>query len=140
MTVSAKMRLGFNDAGRALECAQAIAAGGAGELVVHARTRADGYRPPAYWESIAPIRQALAIPVVANGEIWSVADAQRCRALSGCDTLMLGRGMVCDPGLALAIQVVYDTRQLRKPVQRPFGETFVTEATTVDRCRSCPCP
>ena len=104
IAVSAKMRLGFNDASRALECAQAIAAGGAEELVVHARTRADGYRPPAYWERIAPIRAALAIPVVANGEIWSVADALRCRELSGCDTLMLGRGMVCDPGLALAIR------------------------------------
>ena len=104
MPVSAKMRLGFNDASRALECAQAIAAGGADELVVHARTRADGYTPPAYWERIAPIRAALAIPVVANGEIWSVADALRCRDISGCDALMLGRGMVCDPGLALAIR------------------------------------
>ncbi|MDE2095485.1 MAG: tRNA-dihydrouridine synthase [Burkholderiales bacterium] len=103
MPVSAKMRLGYNDAGRALECAQAIVAGGAGELVVHARTKADGYRPPAYWERIAEIRAAVDVPVVANGEIWSVADALRCRALSGCDALMLGRGMVCDPGLALAI-------------------------------------
>jgi len=104
MPVSAKMRLGFNDASRALECAQAIAAGGAGELVVHARTRADGYTPPAYWERIAPIRAALVIPVVANGEIWSVTDARRCLDISGCDALMLGRGMVCDPGLALAIR------------------------------------
>ncbi|MDE2299283.1 MAG: tRNA-dihydrouridine synthase, partial [Burkholderiales bacterium] len=96
MPVSAKMRLGYNDAGRALECAQAIVAGGAGELVVHARTKADGYRPPAYWERIAEIRAAVDVPVVANGEIWSVADALRCRALSGCDALMLGRGMVCD--------------------------------------------
>jgi tRNA-dihydrouridine synthase C len=101
--VSAKMRLGFNDASRALECAQAIVAGGADELVVHARTRADGYRPPAYWERIAEIRAMVAIPVVANGEIWTVADALRCRTLSACDALMLGRGMVSDPGLALAI-------------------------------------
>jgi tRNA-dihydrouridine synthase C len=42
--------------------------------------------------------------VVANGEIWSVADARRCRALSGCHALMLGRGMVRDPGLALAVR------------------------------------
>ncbi len=103
MPVSAKMRLGFNDPGRALECAQALAAGGADELVVHARTRADGYRPPAYWERIAEIRAALAIPVIANGEIWNVADALRCRERSGCDALMLGRGMVSDPGLARAI-------------------------------------
>jgi len=101
--VSAKMRLGFNDDRRAEECALAIEAGGAGELVVHARTKAHGYRPPAYWERIADIRAAVRIPVVANGEIWTVPDAQRCRALSGCDRLMLGRGMVADPGLALAV-------------------------------------
>jgi len=103
MPVSAKMRLGFNDASRTLECAHAIVSGGAGELVVHARTKADGYRPPAYWERIAAVREAVPIPVIANGEIWSVADALRARELSGCDTLMLGRGMVSDPGLALAI-------------------------------------
>ncbi len=103
MPVSAKMRLGFNDADRALDCAHAIVSAGAGELVVHARTKADGYRPPAYWERIAGIREAVTVPVIANGEIWSVADALRCRELSGCDTLMLGRGMVGDPGLALAI-------------------------------------
>ena len=101
--VSAKMRLGFNDASRALECALAIVGSGADELVVHARTKADGYRPPAYWERIAEIRAAMSIPVIANGEIWNVADALRCRELSGCDALMLGRGMVSDPGLALAI-------------------------------------
>ena len=103
MPVSAKMRLGFNDDRRALECAQAIAAGGADELVVHARTRADGYRPPAYWDRIAEIRAAVTVPVIANGEIWTVADALRCRALAGGHALMLGRGMVCDPGLARAI-------------------------------------
>lgn len=103
MPVSAKMRLGFNDASLALECALALQAGGAEELVVHARTRADGYRPPAYWDRIQEIREALAIPIVANGEIWTVDDARRCRIASGCDTLMLGRGMVSDPGLALAI-------------------------------------
>ena len=101
--VSAKMRLGFRDAGRTLDCALAIVAGGADELVVHARTGAEGYRPPAHWECIAPIVAAVPVPVVANGEIWCVADALRCRELSGCDALMLGRGLVSDPGLALAI-------------------------------------
>ncbi len=103
MPVSAKMRLGFNDTHRMLDCARALAIGGAAELVVHARTKAHGYRPPAYWDCIARIRAAVAVPVVANGEIWNVADAQRCRAESGCHDLMLGRGMVSDPGLALAI-------------------------------------
>ncbi|HCL86315.1 MAG TPA: tRNA dihydrouridine(16) synthase DusC [Comamonadaceae bacterium] len=104
LPVSAKMRLGYDDPGSALECALAMQDGGACEVVVHARTKADGYRPPAYWERIAPLREALRVPVVANGEIWSVQDAQRCRELSGCDALMLGRGMVADPGLALAIR------------------------------------
>ena len=104
MPVSAKMRLGFHDDALAEDCARAIEAGGAEELVVHARTRADGYRPPAYWERIPRVKAVVRIPVVANGEIWSVADALRCRAASGCESLMLGRGMVADPGLALAIR------------------------------------
>lgn len=104
LPVSAKMRLGFNDDHRAEDNALAIEAAGASEIVVHARTKAHGYRPPAYWERIADIRAAVRVPVVANGEIWSVADALRCRELSGCDQLMLGRGMVTDPGLALAVK------------------------------------
>jgi tRNA-dihydrouridine synthase C len=103
ITVTAKMRLGVNDPSRAVECAQALADGGAEELVVHARTKLDGYRPPAHWEWIHAIRTSVRIPVVANGEIWTLEDARRCRDISGCDALMLGRGMVCDPGLALAI-------------------------------------
>jgi tRNA-dihydrouridine synthase C len=104
LPVSAKMRLGYDDASRALECAQALAGAGASELVVHARTKADGYRPPAYWERIPAIRAGVAIPVIANGEIWTPVDAARCRRVSGCAGLMLGRGMVADPGLALAIR------------------------------------
>lgn len=114
MQVSAKMRLGVHDDSRALECALALEAGGASELVVHARTKADAYRPPAYWERIADICAVVRIPVVANGDIWNVQDALRCRAVSGCDSLMLGRGMVTDPGLALAVQAA-----ISGPVQHP---------------------
>ena len=109
MPVSAKMRLGFNDDARAVECAQALAAGGVDELVVHARTKLDAYRPPAYWGRVNDIRLGVAIPVVANGEIWTVDDARRCRQASGCDHLMLGRGIVTDPGLALAIRSGLDS-------------------------------
>ena len=104
MPVSAKMRLGHLDSARMLDCARAIASAGASELVVHARTKLQGYKPPAYWDHIHHIRQAVALPVVANGEVWTVADAQRCMAESGCDALMLGRGLVSDPGLALALR------------------------------------
>lgn len=113
--VSAKMRLGFNDDSRAEECAQAIADSGANELVVHARTKAHGYRPPAYWERIADLRARVSVPMVANGEIWNVQDALRCREVTGCDSLMLGRGMVADPGLALAVHAAV-TAQKATPV------------------------
>jgi tRNA-dihydrouridine synthase C len=103
LAVSAKMRLGLNDDTRAEECALAIEAAGAGELVVHARTKKDGYRPPAYWERIADIRRVVRLPLVANGEIWTMTDAQRCREVSGCHHLMLGRGMVANPALAQSI-------------------------------------
>ena len=119
LPVSAKMRLGFNDTGLMRECAQAMQAGGAAEIVVHARTKADGYRPPAYWEHIPVIRSAVTVPVVANGEIWTVADAQRCREVSGCDALMLGRGMVADPGLARAIRAADQGLPGTDPVQWP---------------------
>lgn len=104
VTVSAKMRLGFHDDVLAEDNARAIEAGGASELVVHGRTKAHGYRPPAYWDRIAHVREAVSIPVVANGEIWTVEDARRCLRESGCSAIMLGRGMVADPGLALAIR------------------------------------
>ncbi|MDE2275833.1 MAG: tRNA-dihydrouridine synthase [Burkholderiales bacterium] len=102
--VSAKMRLGHRDTARMLEGAHAIADAGADELVVHARTKLDGYRPPAYWEHIAEIRRSVAVAVVANGEVWTPDDARRCLAVSGCNAIMLGRGMVADPGLALALR------------------------------------
>ena len=54
--------------GRRSRCAQALAEGGVELLVVHARTKADGYRPPAHWEWVARIAETVPIPVVANGE------------------------------------------------------------------------
>jgi tRNA-dihydrouridine synthase C len=104
LPVSAKMRLGTHDTSRLLANAQAIVDGGADELVVHARTKLDGYRPPAYWEQIARVREAVPMPVVANGEVWTVDDARRCLSVSGCSAIMLGRGIVADPGLALALR------------------------------------
>ncbi|SMB22430.1 tRNA-dihydrouridine synthase C [Sterolibacterium denitrificans] len=104
--VTAKMRLGIADTALALDCAQALAVGGAAQLVVHARTRDEGYRPPAHWEWIARIREAVDIPVIANGEIWTLADWQRCREVSGCSDVMIGRGAVADPFLCLRIRGV----------------------------------
>jgi tRNA-dihydrouridine synthase C len=108
VAVTAKMRLGVSDTSRAIDCAVALAQGGAASLVVHARTRDDAYRPPAHWEWIARIDAAVDVPVIANGEVWSVADWERCRAVSGCADVMLGRGAVSDPFLALRIRGLMD--------------------------------
>ena len=101
--VTAKMRLGYSDTSLTLDCAQALAESGAAEIAVHARTKMDGYKPPAHWEWIARIREAVTVPVIANGEVWDQADHQRIQALSGCESVMIGRGLVVQPDLALRI-------------------------------------
>ncbi|WP_338294826.1 tRNA-dihydrouridine synthase [Planctobacterium marinum] len=102
--VSAKMRLGFDDKALAIDNALALQEGGADVLVVHARTKKEGYNPPAYWDWIARIKEHIHIPVVANGEIWNHTDAQACAAQSGCKDLMIGRGALAHPKLARVIK------------------------------------
>lgn len=102
--VTVKIRLGYEDSSLLRDNVEAIAAAGPSELAVHARTRRDGYRPPAHWEQLASVKQWIAIPVIANGEIWSVEDAGRCREASACDDLMLGRGILSRPDLACLIR------------------------------------
>ncbi|WP_295006815.1 tRNA-dihydrouridine synthase [uncultured Dechloromonas sp.] len=94
---TAKMRLGIADSSLAVDCAQAIAAGGADELIVHGRTKVDGYKPPARWAQIDRVRAAVDIPIIANGEVWTVADFRQCQLESGCSDVMIGRGALADP-------------------------------------------
>lgn len=125
--VTAKMRLGFDNTEVALDCARALVNGGASQLVVHARTRADGYKPPAYWEWIAQIQQVVPVPVFANGEIWSLEDWLRCRAVSGVPDLMLGRGLVSRPDLARQIRAHHEGKILAAMTWaelRPLLERF----------------
>lgn len=100
-SVSAKTRLGFSDKGLHKEIAQAAEAGGASWLTVHARTRDEGYRPPAHWEFIRAMREAVKIPVIANGDVWTPEDYRRMLEVSGCTHAMLGRGLLARPSLAL---------------------------------------
>ncbi|MCF2860074.1 tRNA-dihydrouridine synthase [Pseudoalteromonas sp. SMS1] len=102
--VSAKIRLGFDDDANSSEIVDAVQSAGASSLAIHARTKRDGYRPPAYWEKIPPLLTRLSIPVVANGEIWQVEDAVRCQQQSQCTDLMLGRGALATPDLAAKIK------------------------------------
>ncbi len=109
--VTVKMRLGYKDPSVCIDNALAFQDAGASELVVHARTKTDGYKPPAHWHYLREIREALDIPVVANGEVWSREDWLRCYESSGCDQVMVGRGAVARPDLA---------RQLSEPDFEPW--------------------
>lgn len=102
--VTAKMRLGYDDRSMAVACGQALDAAGAAEIVIHARSKVDGYKPPAYWEEVAKVREAVNTHVIANGEIWTVDDYWRCREVSGCDDIMIGRGLIARPDLARQIK------------------------------------
>lgn len=101
--LTAKMRLGYHDKSLALDCALALEAGGAALLTVHARTKEEGYEPPAHWHWVAKIREAVAIPVVANGDVFSLQDYLAICRESGCTDVMLGRGAVMVPDLARQI-------------------------------------
>ncbi|WP_372782171.1 tRNA-dihydrouridine synthase [Litorivivens sp.] len=98
--LTVKIRLGYEDSSPLLDVAHAVTQAGASELIIHARTKAQGYKPPAHWGAIATVREHVGIPIVANGEIWSEQDYHRCRTVSGCDDVMIGRGLLAQPGLA----------------------------------------
>ena len=102
--VTVKIRLGYEARNSYLVNARAIEDAGANELIVHARSKNDGYKPPAYWSCIREIRNHISIPVIANGEIWTPEDYLNCQSQSGCDSFMLGRGIMARPDLGLAIK------------------------------------
>ena len=97
--VSAKLRLGW-DCIDAIDHNAAMAAeGGASWLAIHARTGDQGYASPVYWRSIGTVRESLGLPVIANGDIWTIEDFRRCQDETGCRHFMLGRGALADPAL-----------------------------------------
>lgn len=97
--VSAKVRIGW-DSGEGLEeVARAAAHGGAAWLTVHARTRAQLYRPPVHWHELARACAAAGIPVVANGDLRVPGDLSVCAGVSGCTAFMIGRAAMARPDL-----------------------------------------
>ncbi|MFO1391721.1 MAG: tRNA-dihydrouridine synthase family protein [Agitococcus sp.] len=102
--VSAKMRLGYNDRLLMLDNALAIESAGANWLTVHARTKVDGYRPPAHWHELANIRQSVSLPVIANGDVDSLSSLAACLQQSQCQDVMIGRGAVSRPDLVSQIK------------------------------------
>lgn len=136
--VTAKMRLGYDSTEPALDCARALEAGGAEHIVVHARTKVDGYKPPAHWEWIGKIQDVVKIPIIANGEIWTVDDWRRCREICGARDIMIGRGLVARPDLGRQIaaaeagrEVVEMTWQELQPLLQHFWSQALAKMTRV---------
>lgn len=97
--VTAKIRLGFDDPSVCIENAKAIEEAGASWLTVHCRTKTDGYKPPAYWEWIPRLKEAVKIEIVTNGEIWTIEDFKKCQETSQTKSYMIGRGALRNPFL-----------------------------------------
>lgn len=98
--VTVKMRLGWDDAARnAPELARRAVTEGAALITVHGRTRQQFYKGVADWGAIRAVREQGAFPLVANGDIHDLADAQACLSQSGADFVMVGRAALGRPWL-----------------------------------------
>lgn len=105
LPVTVKVRLGWDDSERCFDIADAVQQAGASEVVVHGRTKEDGYKAERInWAAIGEIRRRLTIPVIANGEIWDWQSGQACLAATGCDALMIGRGALNVPNLSRVVK------------------------------------
>lgn len=100
-----KMRAGWDGKDlSSIELARICEAEGAQAVALHARTREQGYKGKADWSLIARMKESIAIPVIGNGDVMSPADAVRMFRETGCDAVMLGRGIIGNPWLLRACQ------------------------------------
>ncbi|HEY9696388.1 MAG TPA: tRNA dihydrouridine synthase DusB [Trichocoleus sp.] len=114
--VTVKTRIGWNESEiNAIEFAQRMQDAGAQMLTLHGRTRAQGYNGSARWEWIAKVKEVLSIPLIANGDIFSVDAAVRCLEMTGADGVMCSRGTLGYPFLVGEVDYFLKTGELRTP-------------------------
>lgn len=98
--VTVKIRSGWDhDHVNAVEIARLIEKAGASAVAVHGRTRSQMYSGKADWNIIREVKQSLAIPVIGNGDVNTPEDARRMLTETGCDAVMIGRGLLGNPWL-----------------------------------------
>lgn len=116
LPTTAKIRIGWDwQSIVAVEAAQAVEAGGADAVVVHARTRSQGYGGQARWEYIARVKEAVHIPVIGNGDVFSPEAAKEMFRQTGADGIMLARGTLGKPWLFRDILHYLKTGELLEP-------------------------
>jgi len=134
LPLSAKIRLGSDaDSGKLKSFCSMLEGEGLDMLTVHARFRHEPFGRNPRWEYIAEIKECIKIPVIANGGIFSVEDAEKCLRVSGADGLMLGRGAVTRPWLFAEIaRTVYGVDIPKPIVSLPDVYTAFIEALKAD--------
>ena len=127
--VTAKIRLGFEHTDDLEEIVHGIGEAGASELCVHARTKQDRYKPPAYWAQVRrveEIAQAAGMPITVNGDIWSASLAKTALDDSGAQNVMLGRGALRIPNLAAQIKSMIKGEDCQNLVWHDLLEVMVS--------------
>ena len=115
--VTVKIRLGWDESSiNCVEIAKVIESAGASAITLHARTRAQGYSGKARWEYIKQVKESVSIPVIGNGDVKTCFDAKRMILETGCDAVMIGRGVLGNPWLIRDCVEYLESGSVPKPV------------------------